>query len=620
MADEYIYQYMEDIDGEVWCKNNEATFDGNDQTIVADIIFRHLANIFHWKSVTLTNNNGPLYFNKYNNNYCIEMKPDSSPIKIKLSNPNYNFIKFKGADTGSNRLSITCFSDTGEFTLQASGSGRTMFCLNEVSYGIRDSICSTYRWKNEKLWNKPFDIHLLENNKSETFGSLLYYTPDDENKNQLPYSYSPLYYINNKQITAVQKKEPVILSQSQEAGFVWNNNFKFQSFSDQQYSANKIQQFNFEDTNLLIFDFSNSTCWVGYNKEKQQLRFINDASNRSYQWIDNIDLNNYEIYYLQRNFSFKLKKGASISEQTVYTGTNLCAYSRLFNDDQSKNIEIEGNCTLSQIKLPLTDDMKYRLEGNDIYKILDDDSSIKLDLHWEQIAPTSFPNFYYQNELNYNQELILKSQKYDNNDNAYGYNTLVAINWLWREYWLDGQWEYEWKANQNSNIKINLSISIKDFIGNQSPSLSDAKILQDNYCISIRDGIWGNYTKAYLSNIQIYIITPPDLRLPPLFSLLEEFPNFTDVRKVRSTTDNNKAHTHLTTLLAIKEKKYLPCLNFSTFYRPYFGGNSDELSFYSNLTFATSSYTSMDEIANDFNPASHNEQNTKDYAILLRRK
>ena len=151
MADEYIYQYMEDINREVWCKNNEDIFDGNDQTIVADIIFRDLANIFHWKSVTLTNNNGPLYFNKYNSNYFIEMKPDSSPIKIKLSNPNYNFIKFKGADTGSNRLSITCFSDTGEFTLQALSSGITTFCLNEVSYGIRDSIWSTYRWKDEKL-------------------------------------------------------------------------------------------------------------------------------------------------------------------------------------------------------------------------------------------------------------------------------------------------------------------------------------------------------------------------------------------------------------------------------------------------------------------------------------
>ena len=540
-----------------------------------------------------------------------------SQIKITAKDPFCELLKFKNADGSSVQI---VYKENGIFILRPVGSSpqgvRTTYYFDDVGFGI--NINNVYRWKNEKLWNKPFDIHLLENNKSETFGSLLYYTPDDEDKNQLPYSYSPLYYINNKQITAVQKKEPVILSQPQEAGFVWNNNFKFQSFSDQQYSANKIQQFNFEDTNLLIFDFSNSTCWVGYNKEKQRLTFINYASNRSYQRIYNIDLNDYEIYYLQRNFSFKLKKGVSISEQTVYTGTNLCAYSRLFNDDQSKNIEIEGSCTLSQIKLPLTNDMKYELEGNDIYKILDDNSRIKLDLHWEQIAPTSFPNFYYQNELNYNQELILKSQKYDNNDNAYGYNTLVAINWLWREYWLNGKWEYEWKTNQNSNIKINLSISIKDFIGNQSPSLSDAKILQDNYCISIRDGIWGDYTKAYLSNIQIYIITPPDLRLPPLFSLLEEFPNFTDVRKVRSTTDNNnKAYTYLATLLDIKKKKYLPCLNFSTFYRPYYG-TGEELSFYSNLTFATSSYPSIDEIENNSNYP--NKQNARDYAILLRRK
>ena len=47
MTDEYIYQYMEDINGEAWCKNNESTFDGHDQTILADIIFRHLANICH---------------------------------------------------------------------------------------------------------------------------------------------------------------------------------------------------------------------------------------------------------------------------------------------------------------------------------------------------------------------------------------------------------------------------------------------------------------------------------------------------------------------------------------------------------------------------------------------
>lgn len=106
------------------------------------------------------------------------------------------------------------------------------------------------------------------------------------------------------------------------------------------------------------------------------------------------------------------------------------------------------------------------------------------------------------------------------------------------------------------------------------------------------------------------------MHLPPLFSLLEEFPNFTDVRKVRSTTDNDKAYTRLTTLLAIKEKKYLPCLNFSTFY--FRGSNIYELNFYSNLTFATSSYPSIDEIENNSNYP--NKQNTRDYAILLRRK
>ena len=166
-----------------------------------------------------------------------------SQIKITAKDPFCELLKFKNADGSFVQI---VYKENGIFILRPVGSSpqgvRTTYYFDDV--GFAGKTLDTYRWKNEKLWNKPFDIHLLENNKSETFGSLLYYTPDDEDKNELPYSYSPLYYINNKQITAVQKKEPVILSQPQEAGFVWNNNFKFQSFSDQQYSANKIQQFN----------------------------------------------------------------------------------------------------------------------------------------------------------------------------------------------------------------------------------------------------------------------------------------------------------------------------------------------------------------------------------------
>ena len=61
MADELIYDYKEDINGEKWCKNNITSFSSEDQGSIANPILQQLAKAFNWKSATCIDTNPVFY-------------------------------------------------------------------------------------------------------------------------------------------------------------------------------------------------------------------------------------------------------------------------------------------------------------------------------------------------------------------------------------------------------------------------------------------------------------------------------------------------------------------------------------------------------------------------------
>lgn len=617
MADELIYDYKEDINGEKWCKNNITSFSSEDQGIIANRILQQLVKAFNWKSATCIDTNPVFYLDQDGQNFYILMQKKSSKIRIILNNPNYNIIKFKGYDTGSGRLSLILLSKIEEidgvkqnvFTLTSSNQGDVRYCLNEISYGISILIKDTYRWNNEKLLNNTFNLTLLKENQPEVPNSVISY----KDETNIKYIYTPLYYINKKQMTAIQQQYPIILENPKDDGFIWNQNFIIKDTTfNKQFETNKVWNFNFAEKELWLWDNfegdNDISVLIGYRKDEQTLR-IKTGLSEQIQEIKDINMDDYQIYLLQRNFNFNLEKGIDSNHRESIASSKLTS-SRLFNDDAQNEIIIRGDCVLNRFQLDLTETAAYFFTGNSLTRHTSAGDQ-EIIPNWQETPNSFFSNLYHQDILEYSQQLTIKAQKYDNK-NGYDYimapaAVMTGVNWTW---YTDYDGRYQWNENINSTILLNFSVLINNFISHIPPTLNASSILQDNYCLSPKN--WE--TTVRLSNIQIFITTPISLQLPPYFSLLEGKDTFTNVREIRSQVTSIKYTYAFEVLDKANKDRYL-WNDYDTDYLSFL-----HQSFYSNITFAATRLKTKQELQNfGGNWDTYNNKKTITYGLILKK-
>ena len=618
MADELIYDYKEDINGEKWCKNNITSFSSEDQGIIANPILQQLAKAFNWKSATCIDTNPVFYLDQDGQNFYILMQKKSSKIRIILNNTNYNIIKFKGYDTGSGRLNLILLSKIEEidgvkqnvFTLTSSNQGDVRYCLNEISYGISILIKDTYRWNDEKLLNNTFNFTLLKENQPEVPNSLISY----KDETNIKYIYTPLYYINKKQMTAIQQQYTVILENPKDDGFIWNQNFIIKDTTfNKQFETNKVWNFNFAEKELWLWDNfegdNDISVLIGYRKDEQTLR-IKTGLSEQIQEIKDINMDDYQIYLLQRNFNFNLEKGIDSNHRESIASSKLTV-SRLFNDDAQDEIMIRGDCVLNRFQLDLTETATYLFTGDSLTRHTSAGDQ-EIIPNWQETPNSFFNNLYHQDILEYSQRLTVKAQKYDNSN---GYNYIIppaavmtGVNWTW--YTDTNHERYQWNENINSTILLNFSVLINNFISHIPPTLSASSILQDNYCLSPEN--WETIVR--LSNIQIFIATPISLQLPPYFSLLEDKDTFTNAREIRSQVASTK-YTYAFEVLDKANKDHYLWNDYDTDYSSF-----SYRSCYSNITFAATRLKTKQELQNFArNWDTYNNKKTITYGLILKK-
>lgn len=91
------------------------------------------------------------------------------------------------------------------------------------------------------------------------------------------------------------------------------------------------------------------------------MRIRNGKNGNVIQELNNIDMNNYRIYYLQRNLSYNLEKGVDAAHREIDATENL-TISRLFNDEPQTEIIIRGNCVLNRFQLDFSESGQYGFE------------------------------------------------------------------------------------------------------------------------------------------------------------------------------------------------------------------------------------------------------------------
>ena len=103
---------------------------------------------------------------------------------------------------------------------------------------------------------------------------------------------------------------------------------------------------------------------IGYNKDTQTLR-ITSGGGSNIQAINNIDIDDYQVYLLQRKIDFNLDKGINSDNREVIASENLTG-SRLFNDKDEAEILITGNCILNHYPLDFTEMVAYDFNGSEL--------------------------------------------------------------------------------------------------------------------------------------------------------------------------------------------------------------------------------------------------------------
>lgn len=526
---------------------------------------------------------------------------------IKFKNKSGSVVNLIVKEKNEENVDVFVLRPTGE----GQGSVELQYYFDEI--GLATTWYNSYQYNGVSYLKDTFNFTLLEEKGDETFGTPISYKEKDDNgayiDSNINYIYTPLYYINHKQMTAIQQPYPKTLDSPENNGFIWDKNFKIKDVTNKVSSTNQVWNFNFAEEELWLWDdfeknYNDATYFlIGYNKDEQILKIA--SGDEDIQIINNINMDDYQIYLLQRQIDFSLYEGIDSDHREVIASENLTG-SRLFNDDEDKvRISITGNCILNRFLLDFTKDAVYDFNGSKLRQYSSLTSWQEVNLNWVKTSSSFFTSLYHYNILEYSQEITIPAQKYDNGNGRPPAVAMTAINWTWEIIGTD----YKWKQNNYPTISLNFSVSINNFISHIPPTLDASFVLQDNYCLSPKN--WE--TVVRLSNIQIFITTPKSLQLPPYFSLLTDKDTFTNAWDIRSQIEDPAIiNTNAGQVLNKAGKDQYLWSDYRTHYGHLYS------SYYSNITFAATCFQTKEDLQN-FKPDTYNSKSTITYGLILKK-
>lgn len=580
--------------------SNGGFSEANNIAQIADII----KNAFNFDTVSFEGNYDKSRIGENGINFQSDAG-NKMTITLTSEDSHCDAIKFKNKEGSVTH--IVYKDDSNTFILRPTGGGQDsagITCyFDEVGLGIDGR--KAYQSNNRAFLKDTFNFKVLEDKKNEANNTMITYSEDNNN-----YSYSPLYYINGKQMTAIQNNYPPSTTKE----FVWDLSYKFRKDDGNTYSTKEVEKFNFANNGeLWLYDGFNTAddpafLKVYYNKEEQRLSVLSltDGGDKTTRQLDNIDMNDYELFYLQRGLFFTLAWGVHTHQQNVEASKDLTA-SCLFNDDfSSSDLTIHGNCVLKETKLDFDNTKTYVCDEAIIGCKYPSTDWAPVEFYWQDISATYFTTMYHEKVLNYKQKLALNSQTYDNARDGkvwVPYGVMASIN---RKYKQSNQ-NYVWEQSFNPIRNINFTIQITDFVSSTAPTLTKASIIQDNYCLA------PDNQNVRLSNIQVFITTPGVLKLPRYFSLLEGHTAFSNIKDIQTTSSGK--NTKLSEVLANNHKDWFWWCHYQTHYYTLHRTN-----FYSNITFAATSFASRQQLINHAKGDTPPSDRTYSYSLILKKK
>ena len=572
---------------------------------------------------TQIGNNSIRFVSAQGNRMIIQLKEQDN-LKcdaIKFKNKSGSIVNLVVKEKNEGNVDVFILRPTGE----GQGSVELQYCFDEI--GLATTWYNSYQYNGVSYLKDTFNFALLEEKGDETFGTPISYKEKNDKgayiDSNINYIYTPLYYINHKQMTAIQQPYPKTLANPENNGFIWDKNFKIKDVTNKVSSTNQVWNFNFAEEELWLWDnFENDDdgVYIHYDKDTQILQIIHQDGQT--QEIKNIDMTNYWIYLLQRNINFDLEIGIDSKHREAIASWKR-TMSRLFNDEAQTKISITGDCVLNRFLLDFTETVWYDFYKGNLRRTASSSNPSTGILDWQEVTinwyvtPSSFfKSLYHEDTLEYSQELTFQAQKYDNANTSDGFIyppnvVMTAINWGWEESTEPTTLKerYKWKENKNPTISLNFSISIKNFISYIHPTLSKASILQDNYILdSIKWKEDGEWLVNILSNIQMFITTPKSLQFPSYFSLLTGQDTFTSVKNIQSNT------TNVSEVLDKANKKHYLWNDYYTNYSE----AVEKTNYYSNITFAATCFQTEEDLQK-FTQDTYNSKSTVRYGLILKK-
>lgn len=525
-------------------------------------------------------------------------------LKIKNSSGTFTFFINKEVDNSSGEISFIL-----KPLSSSSGSANTTFYFDEIGFAVNGYQAYTYQ--GNSFLDKTFDLGELEVNKSETANSTITY----QEGSKINYTYTPLYYINGKQMKAIQRIVAMENDNSSTTTFKWTPKFTYK-MEQGNLTTNQVQDFNFAKTDLVIWSGLQTrepnAVQILYDKDNQQLMVKNISTNETkiIKGINNLE--DYEVYYLRKSAMFTLSKGISPSSDLISQEAGREAtLNRLFNDINQIDLEIQQNNSLSKFKLNNTqfDNCLFLGDGNTIYHHYGESDQEKIIPVWTSATLNEFDTFYTAGRISYKQSINLAAQKYDNGSNQTLPTTglvMTAINWLWETTAVDNS--YHWSTTlANNQIKINLKVIIDNFIDVVKPNLNTPlTLLQDNYVLSPNN--WESIVR--LANINVFICLPSFISLPGNYFSLIQDTDLIEPNQVGNTSSPYKYSIASQVLERANKRQYY----WNSF--KYNSVAATFSNFFSNITFAATNAKNLDSLVNNHTTG----VKVSNFALILHKK
>ena len=178
--------------------SNGGFSEANNIAQIADII----KNAFNFDTVSFEGNYDKSRIGENGINFQSDAG-NKMTITLTSEDSHCDAIKFKNKEGSVTH--IVYKDDSNTFILRPTGGGQDsagITCyFDEVGLGIDGR--KAYQSNNRAFLKDTFNFKVLEDKKNEANNTMITYSEDNNN-----YSYSPLYYINGKQMTAIQNNYP----------------------------------------------------------------------------------------------------------------------------------------------------------------------------------------------------------------------------------------------------------------------------------------------------------------------------------------------------------------------------------------------------------------------------